>query len=143
MDTILKKKSKHVSFDPKNKTSNRKTGMQFCRLCGLNPDHHTENCDELGPLLYKEKKRRTETEAGKKNPLYCLHKNKDYVHKHDVNSMVNEQVKKTLKKQKKKKKKHEINALDEFASLSVSEDSSNNDSSSNDTNIYMDSSDDA
>ena len=57
--------------------------------------------------------------------------------------MVNEQVKKILKKQKKKKKKHEINALDEFTSLSVSEDSSNNDSSSDDTNIYMDSSDDA
>ena len=58
--------------------------------------------------------------------------------------MVNEQVKKILKKQrKKKKKKHKVNTLDEFASLSVSEDSSNNDSSSDDTNIYMDSSDDA
>ena len=59
--------------------------------------------------------------------------------------MVNEQVKKILKKQKKKKKKkkHEVNAIDKFASLSVSEDSSNNDSSSDDTNIYMDSSDDA
>ena len=60
-----------------------------------------------------------------------------------MNSIVNEQVKKILKKQKKKKKKHKVNALDEFTSLSVSEDSSNNDSSSDDTNIYMDSSDDA
>ena len=117
--------------------------MQFCRLCGLNPDHHTGNCDELVPLLYKEKKRRAE--AGKKNAYYRFNNNKDYVHKHEINSMVNEQVKKILKKQKKKKKKkkHEVNALDEFTSLSVSEDSSNNDSSSDDTNIYMDSSDDA
>ena len=141
MDTIPKKKRKHVSFDQKNKKSNKKTGMQFCRLCGLNPDHHTGNCDELGPLLYKEKKRRAE--AGKKNPYYRFNNNKDYVHKQEINSMVNEQVKKILKKQKKKKKKHEINAIDEFASLSVSEDSSNNDSSSDDTNIHMDSSDDA
>ena len=74
--------------------------MQFCRLCGLNPGHHTGNWDELGPLLYKEKKRRAE--AGKKNPYYRFHNNKDYVHKQEINSMVNEQVKKILKKQKKR-----------------------------------------
>ena len=72
MDTIPKKKRKHVSFDPKNKRSNKKTSMQFCRLCGLNPDHHTGNCNELGPLLYKEKKRKGEQKQVKRMFITAL-----------------------------------------------------------------------
>ena len=69
-----------------NTLSYAKGTKKYCRLCGLNY-HDTNKCEELLPIISLEKKRRAE--ASQKN-YYNRFRDKDYVHKHEIDAMVKE-----------------------------------------------------
>ena len=92
-------------------------------------------CEELLPIISWEKKRRAE--ASQKNS-YNRFRDKDCVHKHEINAMVKAKIKKFFEKSK-KKNKQEINAVDEFVSIKLSDEESVE--SSSNSNMCLDSDD--
>ena len=135
-------KRKRVSFlDSTEDEGNRK----YCLLHGYCA-HSTNECDDLKPMISDLKRKKAAAKAKTKFPrsarmtgAYSSSSGKkNYVHKDEINSLVEKRMKKFLKKNK--EKKNEVHQMEQFTNInlsgdedekSVSSDSSGSDSDSN------------
>ena len=115
-------KRKRVSFfDSSDDDGNRK----YCLLHGYCA-HTTNECEDIKPMISGLKKKKAAMKTKTKFPRsarmtgsYTSSK-KNYVHKDEVNSLVEKKMKKFLKKNK--EKKDEVHQMEQFANLNLSED---------------------
>ena len=115
-------KRKRVSFfDSSDDEGSRK----YCLLHGYCA-HTTNECEDIKPMISGLKKKKAAMKTKTKFPRsarmtgsYTSSK-KNYVHKDEVNSLVEKKMKKFLKK--KKEKKNEIHQMEQFANINLSGD---------------------
>ena len=129
-------KRKHVEFADTDTEDERK----YCRVHGY-CSHTTDECKDLNTAVSDLKKWKSQKtkypHSARKSHGKSARSYKSYVHKDEVNSMVQKQVKKLLKKGK-KKKKPEMHAIDKFSDMSISSGESKNDDSSMSSNSDSD-----
>ena len=115
-------KRKHVSlFNLLDDEGNRK----HCLLHGYCA-HTTNECDDLKPMVSELKKKKAAAKTKRPRSVRMTGsytsssgKKKNYVHKDEVNSLVEKKMKKFLKK--KKEKKNEVHQMEQFANTNLSE----------------------